>query len=91
MYLVTGLDGVEKLVLICLYYRHTHNEISQRQYTFRDKDFLGGKKIEKWTIGEGGGTIIQDSRVSYYWRDSIGFKEFFKNIVLYLTFIISQS
>ena len=47
MYLVTGLDGVEKLVLICLYYRHTHNEISQRQYTFRDKDFLGGKKIEK--------------------------------------------
>ena len=26
-----------------------------------------------------------------YWRDSIGFEEFFKYIVLYVTFIISQS
>ena len=55
MYLVTGLDGVEKLVLICLYYRHTHNEISQRQYTFRDKDFLGGKKNRKMNNRGGGG------------------------------------
>ena len=54
MYLVTGLDGVEKLVLICLYYRHTHNEISQRQYTFRDKDFLGGKKSKNEQSGRGG-------------------------------------